>query len=150
MAKIYVADDDPDIRNLLTFSLIEEGHEVTVAKDGQMALEAIMKEAPDLLVLDIMMPRLDGLGVLDGLVANGIRDETKVLVLTAKAGEKDRVDGLDRGADRYLAKPFDPEEFLAVVDELLQASSSELAAKREDERNQANLLAQLENMFEGT
>ena len=150
MAKIYVADDDPDIRNLLTFSLIEEGHEVTVAKDGQMALDAILKEAPDLLVLDMMMPRLDGLGVLDGLVSNGMRDSTKVLVLTAKGGEKDRVTGLDRGADRYLIKPFDPDEFLSVVNELLGASSSELASKREDERDQANLLSQLENMFGGS
>ena len=148
MARIYIADDDADIRNLITFTLIEEGHEVLAAKDGQMAVEAIVKDPPDLLVLDMMMPKLDGLGVLRALDAAGVLDSTKVLVLTAKSAEQDRVEGFERGADLYLTKPFDPDELVESVRALLDSTHSELAARREAERDKASLLAQLDAVFE--
>lgn len=149
MARIYIADDDADIRNLLTFTLIEEGHEVLAAKDGQMAVEAIVKEPPDLLVLDMMMPRLDGLGVLRALDAAGVLDTTKVLVLTARTAERDRVEGFERGADLYLTKPFDPDALVEAVRSLLDSTHSDLQARREAERDKASLLAQLDAVFEG-
>ena len=149
MARIYIADDDADIRNLLTFTLIEEGHEVLAAKDGQMAVEAIVNEPPDLLVLDMMMPRLDGLGVLKALDAAGVLDTTKVLVLTARTAERDRVEGFERGADLYLTKPFDPDELVDAVRALLDSTHADLQARREAERDKASLLAQLDAVFEG-
>lgn len=148
MARIYIADDDADIRNLITFTLIEEGHEVLAAKDGQMAVEAIVKDPPDLLVLDMMMPRLDGLGVMRALDAAGVLDKTKVLILTAKSAEQDRVEGLERGADQYLTKPFDPDELAESVRALLESTHAELAARREAERDKASLLAQLDAVFQ--
>lgn len=148
MARIYIADDDADIRNLLTFTLIEEGHEVLAAKDGQMVVEAIMNEPPEVLVLDMMMPRLDGLGVLKALEAAGALESTKVLVLTARSGENDRLAGFEQGADLYLTKPFDPDELIASVDALLGSTREELAARREAERDKASLLAQLDAAFQ--
>lgn len=149
MARIYIADDDADIRNLLTFTLIEEGHEVLAAKDGQMAVEAIVKEPPDLLVLDMMMPRLDGLGVLRALDAAGVLDTTKILVLTARTAERDRVEGFERGADLYLTKPFDPDALVEAVRALLDSTHADLQARRESEKDKASLLAQLDAVFEG-
>jgi DNA-binding response OmpR family regulator len=148
MARIYVADDDADIRNLLTLSLLEEGHEVLVAKDGESALESILEEVPDLLILDVMMPRMDGFQVLEGLSQYGLKRETKVLILTARGSERDRIRGLQSGADRYLGKPFAPDEFMATVRELLAASFSDLSAGRQAELEKARLLATLETVFE--
>lgn len=150
MARIYIADDDADIRNLLSFTLIEEGHEVLAAKDGQMAVEAIVQDPPDLLVLDMMMPRLDGLGVLKALEAAGVLDTTKVLVLTARTAESDRLEGFERGADLYLTKPFDPDDLIESIRSLLDSTNSDLAARREAERDKASLLAQLDAAFEQT
>jgi DNA-binding response OmpR family regulator len=148
MARIYIADDDADIRNLLTFTLIEEGHEVLAAKDGEMAIEAITKEPPDVLVLDMMMPKLDGLGVLKRLEESGALGRTRVLILTAKSAERDRVVGLEQGADQYLTKPFDPDELIGAVDALLGSTIEELAIRREAERDKASLLAQLDAVFQ--
>lgn len=147
MARIYVADDDADIRNLLVFSLIEEGHEVLAAKDGRLAMDAVIQEVPDLLVLDVMMPNLDGFQVLAALEEAGIRPMVRVLMLTARSSEKNRLEGLEKGADLYLTKPFDPDEFLDVVRELLSSSEDELVARREAERDKASLLAQLDAAF---
>ncbi|MGI8774565.1 MAG: response regulator transcription factor [Actinomycetota bacterium] len=147
MARIYVADDDADIRNLLVFSLIEEGHEVLAAKDGRFAMDAILQEVPDLLVLDVMMPNLDGFQVLAALDEAGIRSMVRVLILTARSSEKNRLEGLEKGADLYLTKPFDPDEFLTVVRDLLSSSEEELIARREAERDRASLLAQLDAAF---
>jgi DNA-binding response OmpR family regulator len=148
MARIYVADDDADIRNLLTLSLLEEGHEVLVAKDGESALESILEEVPDLLILDVMMPRMDGFQVLEGLSSYGLKRETKVLILTARGSETDRIRGLQGGADRYLGKPFAPDELMATVRELLDSSFSDLTTRREAELEKARLLATLETVFE--
>ena len=148
MARIYVADDDADIRNLLTLSLVEEGHEVLVAKDGESALDHMIDDPPDLLILDIMMPRMDGFQVLEGLNTYGLRHSTKVLVLTARGSEADRVRGLQRGADRYLGKPFEPQEFLGAVRALLGATADDLRRQREEELEKARLLARLETVFE--
>ena len=150
MARIYIADDDADIRNLLTLSLLEEGHEVLAAKDGETALESMLDDQPDLLILDIMMPRMDGFQVLDGLRTYGLHQGLKVLILTARGTESDRIKGLQGGAHRYLGKPFEPEEFLAAVRDLLGSSPEEAGARREEELQKARLLATLESVFEET
>ena len=147
MARILVADDDADIRQLVIYSLADEGHEVSVAKDGKEAVDHVVASPPDLMLLDVMMPEMDGYDVLRALDEKGVRGFTKILVLTAKGSERDWKLGYDLGADRYMTKPFDPTELLETVNEMLAASSEELAAKREEEQDRANLLSQLESIF---
>ncbi|MEA2453145.1 MAG: hypothetical protein QOG04_1855 [Actinomycetota bacterium] len=147
MARILIADDDADIRQLVIYALADEGHEVSVAKNGQEAVDHMSQSPPDLLVLDIMMPEMDGYDVLRTLDERDIRGLTKILVLTAKGSEHDWKLGYDLGADRYMTKPFDPEELLTTVNDMLTSSNEELEAKREEEQDRANLLSQLESIF---
>lgn len=147
MARILIADDDPDIRHLVVYALADEGHEVSVAKDGREALEHVKESPPDLMLLDIMMPELDGYDVLRALAEQELADDVKVLVFTAKGSERDWKLGYDLGADRYMTKPFDPDELLATIIEMLASTPQELAAKREQEQDRANLLSQLESIF---
>jgi len=118
MTTILVADDDQKLLKMVRRTLIYEGFEVIVAADGQEALAKIETAAPDLIVLDWMMPRLDGLEMLQRLRAGG--DQIPVLILTARDAVEDRVTGLDRGADDYLVKPFAPSELLARLRALLR------------------------------
>jgi two-component system response regulator MprA len=120
--KILLVDDDPGIRLSIQRALEFEGHEVRTAEDGVLALDAIHAQTPDLVVLDVSMPRLDGLGVCRRLRTEG--NDVPILVLTARQGVSDRVAGLDAGADDYLAKPFALEELLARVRALLRRRPS--------------------------
>ncbi|AKL74577.1 response regulator with CheY-like receiver domain and winged-helix DNA-binding domain [Actinobacteria bacterium IMCC26256] len=116
--KILLVDDDPGIRLTVQRSLEFEGYRVTTAEDGEAALIAIAAAQYDCVILDISMPRLDGLGVCRRLRQDG--NDIPVLVLTARQQVADRVSGLDAGADDYLAKPFALEELLARVRALLR------------------------------
>jgi len=116
--KILLVDDDPGIRLSVQRSLEFEGYGVTTAEDGEAALIAIAAAQYDCVILDISMPRLDGLGVCRRLRQDG--NDIPVLVLTARQQVADRVSGLDAGADDYLAKPFALEELLARVRALLR------------------------------
>jgi two-component system, OmpR family, response regulator MprA len=117
-AAILVVDDDPPIRRMLDRTLAAEGYAVESAADGGGALAAIELSAPDLIVLDVAMPGVDGLAVCRRLRAKGLA--TPVLLLTARDDLRDRVEGLDAGADDYLVKPFATEELLARVRALLR------------------------------
>lgn len=147
MARICVAEDDADIRNVLAFTLLDGGHEVLAVRDGRAAVDAVTSESPDILVLDLMLPEMDGFAVLDTLETSGHRSRTKVLVVSARSTEQDRLLGFEHGADAYLTKPFDPVEFLQAVGDLLAASPEALEAKRQQERDKTALLAQLETVF---
>ena len=116
--KILLVDDDPGIRLSVQRSLEFEGYRVTTAEDGEAALVAIGAAQYDCVILDISMPRLDGLGVCRRLRQDG--NDIPILVLTARQQVADRVSGLDAGADDYLAKPFALEELLARVRALLR------------------------------
>jgi two-component system, OmpR family, response regulator MprA len=121
--RVLVADDDRAIRESLDRVLALEGHRVTTVADGAAALEAARAEAVDLIVLDLMMPSVDGLTVCRVLRSEG--DRTPILMLTARTETSDRVAGLDAGADDYLPKPFDPAELLARVRALLRRTQAQ-------------------------
>jgi two-component system, OmpR family, response regulator MprA len=125
--RILVVDDDRSVRESLRRSLAFNGYQVDLASDGYGALEAVDAQRPDAMVLDVMMPRLDGLEVCRRMRAAG--DELPILVLTARDAVSDRVAGLDAGADDYLPKPFALEELLARLRALLRRRSlDDLAA----------------------
>jgi two-component system, OmpR family, response regulator MprA len=116
--RILVVDDEPQLRRALERALKLEGYEVELAGDGEEALAVAADRRPDAIVLDVLMPKLDGLGVCRAL--RDRRDRTPVLMLTARDGVSDRVDGLDAGADDYVVKPFALEELLARLRALLR------------------------------
>jgi DNA-binding response OmpR family regulator len=113
---VLVVDDDPDIRDLVTMKIASAGFDVRTAADGEAALAAARAFMPDLVLLDRMMPGLDGLQVCRMLRADPDLDRTLVLMLTAKARESDVRDGFAAGADGYITKPFSPCELLARVE----------------------------------
>jgi two-component system, OmpR family, response regulator MprA len=118
--RILVVDDEPAVRESLVSSLAFEDYEVVTAADGLSALDELDRARPDLAILDILMPRMDGLTACRRLRARG--DTLPVLMLTARDTVGDRVTGLDAGADDYLVKPFDLDELLARVRALLRRS----------------------------
>jgi len=122
---VLVVEDDPAVRASLQRSLAFEGYDVVVATDGVAGLEAISTHRPDAVLLDLGLPRLDGLEVCRRLRAGG--DVTPVLMLTAREGTRDRVSGLDAGADDYLPKPFALEELLARLRALLRRAGAAAA-----------------------
>lgn len=118
--RILVVDDDERIAASVRRSLTYDGYDVAVVHDGSAAIDAVRSRPPDLVVLDLMLPGIDGLEVCRRLRAAG--DEVAVLMLTARSTVPDRVTGLDAGADDYLVKPFAHEELLARVRSLLRRS----------------------------
>src|SRR3954467_2001943 len=120
--QILVVDDEPAVRDSLDRALRLEGYKVELAADRVEALEALAGESPAAVVVDLMMPRVDGLEVCRRMRAAG--DRTPVLVLTARDGVADRVKGLDAGADDYLVKPFALDELLARLGALLRRSGA--------------------------
>jgi two-component system response regulator MprA len=126
LARVLVVDDEPALRDALESSLAFEGYDVATACDGLEALDAVAANHPDLVLLDIMMPRMDGLTTVRRLRSRG--DTVPVLMLTARDAVGDRVTGLDVGADDYLAKPFELDELLARVRALLRRNSIVRAA----------------------
>ncbi|MGJ7908718.1 response regulator transcription factor [Actinopolyspora sp. H202] len=119
--RILVVDDDRAVRESLRRSLEFNGYQVELASDGQQALDSLAAARPDAMVLDVMMPKVDGLEVARRLRGTG--DDLPILVLTAREAVSDRVAGLDAGADDYLPKPFALEELLARLRALLRRAS---------------------------
>jgi two-component system response regulator MtrA len=109
---ILVADDDDDVRELVVFRLEHAGYEVITAADGEEAVELVLERRPDLCVIDVMMPKLDGLEVTERVRALPELADTRILLLTASVHESAVERGLEVGADDYIAKPFSSEHFL--------------------------------------
>jgi DNA-binding response OmpR family regulator len=120
-ATVLVVDDDPVIQKLLKVNFEMEGYRVVSAADGAEGLEQARAENPDIIILDIMMPRMNGLEALVALKGDATTQGIPVILLSAKAQAGDVQAGLDRGADAYVTKPFDPLELLDRVGELVRA-----------------------------
>ena len=147
MSRILVVEDESAIRKLITFTLGDSGHEVYEAADGDEAVQKMEELDPELVVLDVMMPKLDGWEVLRELRRRGIRRKTRVIMLTAKSTERDFVTGWKLGVDDYMTKPFEPEELALIVNETLMMSSEQIQERRKNELEKANLLSRIESAF---
>jgi sigma-B regulation protein RsbU (phosphoserine phosphatase) len=122
-SRILVVDDEIDISTVLTVTLRRAGFEVRTAGDGVEAIEAIRQEPPDLVILDLMMPRADGLETLKRIREHGPTTHLPVIMLSAKTQLADKIRGFERGADDYVAKPFEPSEMLVRVQTLLKRTA---------------------------
>ena len=118
--KILVADDEPNIVISLEYLMKREGYTVLVARDGQEALDAIARDKPDLVLLDVMMPKKSGFEVCQAVRASEELQSIKILMLTAKGRDTDLAKGLALGADAYMTKPFSTRELVQKVAEMLQ------------------------------
>jgi two-component system phosphate regulon response regulator PhoB len=119
-AKVLVVDDEPDAVELVEFNLEQAGYDVVTASDGEQAIEVARDCLPDVIVLDVMLPKVDGLDVCKILRRHDLTADIPIIMLTAKAGEIDRVLGLELGADDYVTKPFSPRELTLRVKNLLK------------------------------
>jgi len=122
--KILVVEDEPDIRKLVQYNLTQERFNVLEAEDGEQALKLLQHEKPSLVILDLMLPGLSGMELCKLLRQRSDTAKLPILMLTAKAGEADRIVGLEMGADDYLAKPFSPREMVARVRAILRRSEA--------------------------
>lgn len=128
MAKVLLVDDEPDILLMLRMSFEDEGHEVVTAANGRLALEQITEHRPDVVVLDMMMPTLDGYGVLEAMRDEGLT--TPVVMVSAKSDPKDAKRALELGAVGYVVKPFDLDRLLVLVAEVAAEDPNALEARR--------------------
>ncbi len=126
-SRVLVVEDEPDIRDLLAFHLERGGYQVTRAATGPEALRQLRAAPPDLVILDLMLPEMDGLEVCRRLRAEPATAALPVIMLTAKGDEVDRVVGLELGADDYVVKPFSPKEVLARVRAVLRRARAPLS-----------------------
>ena len=120
MTKVLVIDDEAPIRLLCRVNLEAEGMEVIDAADGESGVELARRELPDLILLDVMMPRLDGWGVAQKIVVDELTKEIPIIFLTARAEVRDRARGLDIGGVGYVTKPFNPLELAPLIESLLE------------------------------
>jgi DNA-binding response OmpR family regulator len=119
-ARILVVDDEPNIVVAIEFLMQQQGFETETASDGQEALAKARQFRPDLIVLDVMMPKADGFEVAHAVRHEPALEGVKIVFLTAKGTSRDKVNGYDAGGDVYLTKPFDNDELLEIVSEMLE------------------------------
>ena len=130
MEKILIIEDEPSILTLLSFNLEKSGYQVISAMDGKVGLEKAKKEQPDLIVLDLMLPGMDGIDICKSLRMD--KNNTPVLMLTAKDDVLDKILGLELGADDYMTKPFSPREVVARIKAILRRAKVSGQAPREE------------------
>ena len=123
MISILVAEDEPQTAQLIEFKLKQQGYNVTIVSNGEQALKMVDVSRPSLVILDGMMPVMDGFEVLRRLRADGNKQDLPVIMLTAKSREKDVVTGLELGASDYIVKPFSPAELVARVKKVVGDNS---------------------------
>lgn len=124
MKKALVVDDEPNILLSLEFLMKKQGYTVFIARDGQEALEIIENETPDLVILDIMMPEVDGYQVCQHMRSQDRFKDTKIIFLSAKSKEEEKQRGLELGADLYITKPFSTRNLIKQINELNSLSNA--------------------------
>ncbi len=122
--KILIVDDEVHIRDIIRFRMEVEGFEILEANNGRNAIEVLTKEQPNIIVLDVMMPEMDGWEVCRFVRSQPDISKTPILMLTAKTEIRDKIHGMQAGANDYLTKPFSPNELVVRVQKLLQAAES--------------------------
>jgi phosphate regulon transcriptional regulator PhoB len=128
MKNVLIVDDEPDLVELVSYNLKKEGFQVATAPDGAVALEKARKKNFDLIILDLMLPGIQGIELCRILRNDPKTERVPIIMLTAKGDEADRVRGLETGADDYMAKPFSPRELIARVKAVLRRSGEQAAA----------------------
>jgi len=128
--RILVIEDDRDIVELVRYNLEKDGYQVLTATDGALGMAQVKKSPPDLLVLDLMLPKLSGLEICKEIRRDAALNRLPILILTARGEEADRVVGLELGADDYVTKPFSPREFVARVKALLRRTEPATATEK--------------------
>ena len=126
--RVLIVDDEPDILLMLRVNLESEGYDTALAGDGETALRRIEEERPDVVLLDVMMPVMDGWGVLSNL--HRMDPRPRILVLSAKSGDRDFAKAYELGADEYVTKPFDPDGLIESIELLLQMDVAALEQRR--------------------
>jgi DNA-binding response OmpR family regulator len=146
MATVLVVDDEADIRELVRINLELDGHEVLTAANGAEALEALRRASPDLVLLDVMMPGLDGWQVLEAIKADSDKAlaQTPVMMVTARTDDLDRIKGAIEGAIQYVSKPFAVGELRSQVRSALESEEPELVTRRRAQQAALEQLARLE------
>lgn len=133
---VLVVEDEEDIRELVSYNLLKDGYQVAGVASGEDALTAVESKKPDLVLLDIMLPGLDGLRVCRKLKGNPKFESIPIIMLTAKGEERDIVAGLNMGADDYVTKPFSPKVLLARVQAVLRRAEVEHAVSEEEQESE--------------
>jgi two-component system, OmpR family, alkaline phosphatase synthesis response regulator PhoP len=143
---VLVVEDEEDIRELVSYNLHREGYQVAGVASGEDALAAVAAKPPDLVLLDLMLPGLDGLSVCRKLKSSPQTDTIPVVMLTAKGEEIDVVTGLNLGADDYIAKPFSPKVLLARVQAVLRRAAGRRAAEELDDQDEQDELLEIHGL----
>jgi DNA-binding response OmpR family regulator len=144
MPRVLVVDDEPDICSVLALALQADGFDVAKAADARTALAELESAPPDIVILDIMMPGMDGFELLGQVRQRRLAPDTRFIVVTCRTSERDHLRGWELGADDYLTKPIDPAGLGTRVRKILASSEADLAARRTDELAKAALLDRLE------
>ena len=139
MPKVLVVDDEKDIVELIAYNLENEGFSVAKAHDGESAIKMIKAKRPDLVILDLMLPGINGIDVCKTLRANPDTSDLPIVMLTAKADEVDKIVGLELGADDYITKPFSVKELMARIRSILRRVQDKNKTKSPEKFNHAGL-----------
>ncbi|MDE2751266.1 MAG: response regulator transcription factor [Gemmatimonadota bacterium] len=137
---ILVVEDDPNVAELARLYLVHDGHEVLIARDGAAGLRLALNNAPDLIVLDLMLPKLDGLDICSRVRE---RSDVPILMLTARVEETDKLLGLETGADDYVTKPFSPRELAARVRAILRRTARDALDRGPEVRSAGGVRADI-------
>jgi DNA-binding response OmpR family regulator len=148
MAKVLVVDDEPAIRLLLQAILAQEGHEVDTAADGIEALDAVQRELPDVVLLDLAMPHMDGWHFLEELRNVGLRSKVRVIIVSAMTDQESMDRGRTEGVNERIAKPFDATAIVRAVEAVVQEPAEEILARREHPEDLARLIGKLQSLDE--
>ncbi len=128
--KVLLVEDEEDIREMVHFNLFKERYQVLLASDGQTAVDVATKELPELIVLDVMLPKMDGFEVCERLKNDPQTKKIPIIMLTAKGEEEDVIKGLEVGADDYITKPFSPKVLLARIKAVLRRSKNTVKSQK--------------------